>query len=445
MEQLQTEKLYLDQFKLKRQIKKLEGAKGNGTSLITLIIPAGKKISDFSSMITEEIGKGENIKDRTNRQSVIMALTSLKEKLKNYPRTPKNGLAIFCGNGILEGHINERKIMMVIEPYKEISTKLYKCGDSFDVDVLKTLLISNEKYGFIVVDGNGALFGLLQGNTRSVLNQLSVDLPKKHNKGGQSSNRFARLRTEKRLIYTKKICEETTKAFITNSRPNVDGLIIAGYADFKTNVVENSIFDQRLRPIVLKVVDISYGGDAGFVQAIGLAQECFKNVRLVQEQKIIDKFYWQVNFDTGKFCSGVDNTMRNLNDKLVETLIVFDQFDYQMAELKLKTTPKSGILPPNETRYLKRTDVENKSIWVDKNTKIEYIIVDYEPIIDWIGENYTQFQCELFLVTDKSPQGNQFVKGFGGIGALLKCKTDTNQLYFADDDEVSENEDGDWI
>ncbi len=38
---------------------------------------------------------------------------------------------------------------------------------------------------------------LSSGNTRSVLYKFSVDLPKKHGRGGQSALRFARLRLEK--------------------------------------------------------------------------------------------------------------------------------------------------------------------------------------------------------------------------------------------------------
>ena len=50
----------------------------------------------------------------------------------------------------------------------------------------------------IIMDGNGALFGTLSGNTREVVHKFSVDLPKKHGRGGQSALRFARLREEKR-------------------------------------------------------------------------------------------------------------------------------------------------------------------------------------------------------------------------------------------------------
>lgn len=56
------------------------------------------------------------------------------------------------------------------------------------------------------MDGNGSLFGTVSGNTREVLHKVSVDLPKKHGRGGQSALRFARLRLEKRHNYVRKVC-----------------------------------------------------------------------------------------------------------------------------------------------------------------------------------------------------------------------------------------------
>lgn len=44
------------------------------------------------------------------------------------------------------------------------------------------MLSDDSKFGFIVIDGSGALFGTLQGNTREVLHKFTVDLPKKHGK-----------------------------------------------------------------------------------------------------------------------------------------------------------------------------------------------------------------------------------------------------------------------
>ncbi len=43
-------------------------------------------------------------------------------------------------------------------------------------------------------------FGAVCGNTREVLHKFSVDLPKKHGRGGPTALRFSRLREEKRHI-----------------------------------------------------------------------------------------------------------------------------------------------------------------------------------------------------------------------------------------------------
>jgi len=57
--------------------------------------------------------------------------------------------------------------------------------------------------------------------------------------------RFARLREEKRKNYLTKITEMSTTNFITNDMPNVEGIILAGNADFKFQLAEN--LDPRLK------------------------------------------------------------------------------------------------------------------------------------------------------------------------------------------------------
>ena len=200
-------------------------------------------------------------------------------------------------------------IKIDLEPFKPINTSLYRCDNIFHTDELKSLLIDNDKFGFLIMDGNGSLFGLLQGNTKIILNQFKVNLPKKHSKGGQSANRFSRLVTESRHNYIRKVGEGLTKAFITNDVPNVKGLILAGSAEFKNKLQKSDLFDPRLAPIVMKVVDISYGGELGFNQAIELSQDALKNVKFIHEKKILEKFYEEIAKDSGKYVFGIKNTM----------------------------------------------------------------------------------------------------------------------------------------
>lgn len=67
---------------------------------------------------------------------------------------------------------------------------------------------------------------VMQGNTRDVLHKFTVDLPKKHGRGGQSALRFARLRMEKRHNYVRKVAEVAVQLFVTNDKANVSGKIV---------------------------------------------------------------------------------------------------------------------------------------------------------------------------------------------------------------------------
>ena len=62
-------------------------------------------------------------------------------------------------------------------------------------------------------------------------------------RGGQSALRFARLRMEKRHNYVRKVAEVATQLYISNDKVNIAGLILAGSADFKTELSQSDMFD----------------------------------------------------------------------------------------------------------------------------------------------------------------------------------------------------------
>lgn len=123
-----------------------------------------------------------------------------------------------------------------MEPYKPITNQFYRCDNKFYVEELKGLLEADNPFGFIIMDGHGAIYASVSGNHKEILNKFSVDLPKKHNKGGQSSVRFARIRMEKRHNYLTKVAELATTCFITGEKCNVKGLILGGSGDFKSEL-----------------------------------------------------------------------------------------------------------------------------------------------------------------------------------------------------------------
>ncbi|KAI4458076.1 peptide chain release factor subunit 1 [Holotrichia oblita] len=347
-------------WKIKKLIKSLELARGNGTSMISLIIPPKDQISRVSKMLADEFGTASNIKSRVNRLSVLGAITSVQHRLKLYTKVPPNGLVIYCGT-IVTDEGKEKKVNIDFEPFKPINTSLYLCDNKFHTEALTALLADDNKFGFIVMDGNGALFGTLQGNTREVLHKFTVDLPKKHGRGGQSALRFARLRMEKRHNYVRKVAEVATQLFITNDKPNIAGLILAGSADFKTELSQSDMFDPRLQAKVIKLVDVSYGGENGFNQAIELAAESLQNVKFIQEKKLIGRYFDEISQDTGKYCFGVEDTLKGLELGSVETLICWENLDIQRYVLKNHTAGTETVL------HLTPEQEKDKSHFTDKD------------------------------------------------------------------------------
>ncbi|KAH3683229.1 hypothetical protein WICPIJ_005805 [Wickerhamomyces pijperi] len=419
-------------WKIKKLIKSLELARGNGTSMISLIIPPKSQISFYQKMLTDEYGTASNIKSRVNRLSVLSAITSTQQKLKLYTRVPTNGLVLYCGD-VVTDEGKEKKLTIDFEPFKPINTKLYLCDNKFHTEALSELLESDDNYGFIVMDGNGSLFGLLSGNTRTIVHKFTVDLPKKHGRGGQSAVRFARIRDEKRHNYIRKVAETAVQCFIQNDKVTVNGLVLAGSADFKTELSKSDMFDNRLQAKIVKIVDISYGGENGFNQAIELSAEALANVKFIQEKKLITSFFDEISQDTGKFCYGVSDTLKALEAGSCETVIVYENMDITRYVYK-DCEDREVIVNVQPTQ-------EDKSYSIDKATGTEMELVSEQPLLEWLAENYKNFGASLEFVTDRSSEGAQFVRGFGGIGALLRYNLNFEQLTDGSDDEYFDDDD----
>jgi len=246
--------------------------------------------------------------------------------------------------------------------------------------------------------------------------------------------------------------------FITDDKVNVQGIVLAGSADFKTELNQSDMFDGRLVAKVIKVVDVSYGGENGFNQAIELASDALSNVKFVQEKKLIQKYFDEISLDTGKFCFGVEDTLRGLEMGAVETLIVWENLDVtrhvlrdsQGAEHVVHTAAPPAAAGNAKVEgavggiaALSETDREK---FIDKYTGLEMEQVQ-EPqnLLEWFSEKYKDFGAELEFVTNRSQEGSQFVKGFGGIGGLCRYKVDfanlADMIEGASEDEFMSDDD----
>jgi len=345
-----------------------------------------------------------------NRQSVQAAIKSAQQRLKLFNH-PENGLVVYCGLAQVDGE-KEKMISVHFEPPRAMPY-LYRCDDCFYVESLRKVVDDDcgDSYGFIVIDGNGALFGKLQGVNREVLRSFSVDLPNKHRRGGQSALRFERIRKEKRHIYLCKVAEGAARLFIgTDNLPAVKGLILAGSGDLKCDLLKNSQFDKRLRGIVIKSVDISHGGHRGFDEAVGLSLDSIGSVELLRQRELLEQFMAEVEQDRGHYCFMAEDTMWALEIGAVKHLIVYENLDTIRSEMR---DPQTGSV-----------SVVYGGPGMKTNNELE--VVKEELFTTWICDNYTRYGCNIEFVSDHFGEGRQFVMGFGGIAGILRWKVDFN-------------------
>jgi len=145
----------------------------------------------------------------------------------------------------------------------------------------------------------------------------------------------------------------------------------------------------------------------------------------------------EISQDTGKYCFMVDDTLKALELGAAEDLIIWENLEVTRFVLRNSSTSEETIL------HLTKEQEANENFFHDKETGVELEVVEKESFVEWMAENYKQYGCNLEFVTDRSSEGTQFVKGFGGIGAILRWKVDFVELNHYEEAAALDHGDGD--
>lgn len=218
------------------------------------------------------------------------------------------------------------------------------------------------------------------------------------------------------------------KVFIANDKINITGLILAGSAQFKVELSQTDLLDPRLQKAIVKIVDINYGGENGFHQAVTLSADVLGNIKFIREKNLLDKYFEEISQDTGKYCFGVEDSMAALETGAVETLIVWENLEI------IRYTLFNQRAECNTVLFLGPEQQKDKTFFIDKETGVEMEIIDEISLVEWLVNNFKSFGSCLEIVTDKTPEGTQFVRGFGGLGGLLRYKME----FQNHDDDLSD-------
>ena len=324
-------------YKIRKTLEELTKKSGRGTELITVYIPKGKQLHEIINSLQQEQGTADNIKSDLTRSHVVDSLGKVVQRLKLYKKTPEKGLVMFCGAlPPEEGGPLGSEVVKVweIDPPKDLNQYLYRCDDHFHVDILKDMLKDDNLIGFLAIDAKDAGWGLLHGDKIEVLSQTGSGVAGKHRQGGQSAKRFQKLR-EMELSYFYNRVAQTTREYFIDIYP-VKGLIVSGPGPTKEDFINGNYLEYRLQNNIISTIDSSYSGSEGIREAFAKSSDILGNFRLVEEKKMVEDLFREINTNTGKGSYGLQEVIEFLKNNVVQTLLITDNTNLHRVEGKCK-------------------------------------------------------------------------------------------------------------
>ncbi|AJM92526.1 Peptide chain release factor 1 [Nitrosopumilus piranensis] len=405
-------------YKIRKTLEELSKKSGRGTELITVYIPKGKQLHEIIGTLQQEQGTADNIKSDLTRSHVVDSLGKVVQRLKLYKKTPERGLVMFCGAlPPEEGGPLGSEVVKVweIDPPKDLNQYLYRCDDHFHVDILKDMLKDDNLIGFLAIDAKDAGWGLLHGDKIEVLAQTGSGVAGKHRQGGQSAKRFQKLREMELTYYFNRVAQ-TTREYFIDIYP-VKGLVISGPGPTKEDFINGNYLEYRLQNNIIATIDSSYSGSEGIREAFAKSSDILGNFRLVEEKKLVEDLFREINGNTGKGSYGLKEVIEFLKNNVVETLIITDNTNLHRVEGKCKRcqhmqeeiVERPQVIP-------KKTEYSNNPCPGCKAMEVE---VNEQDIVDYLELLSSKTGSKLEVVSGSAEHGNMLAS-LGKIGAILR-------------------------
>ena len=405
-------------YKIRKILDELSQKSGRGTELISVYIPKGKQLHEIIGTLQQEQGTADNIKSDLTRTHVVDSLGKVVQRLKLYKKTPERGLVMFCGALPPEsgGPLGSEVVKVwEIDPPKDLNQYLYRCDDHFHVDILKDMLKDDNLIGFLAIDAKDAGWGLLHGDKIEVLAQTGSGVAGKHRQGGQSAKRFQKLR-EMELSYYYNRVAETTREYFIDIYP-IKGLVISGPGPTKEDFINGGYLEYRLQNMIIATIDSSYSGAEGIREAFSKSSDILSNFRMVEEKKLIEDLFKEINSHSGLGTYGLKEIIELLKNNVVKTLIITDDTNMNRVEGKCKRcqTIQEDIVErpqviPKKTEYSNNPCPSCNSMEVEA---MEQDIVDYLELIA------SKTGSQLEVISGKAEHGTMLAS-LGKIGAILR-------------------------
>ena len=404
-------------YKVRKLISELSNKEGRGTELVSLYIPPKKPIHEAIANLREEWGTAGNIKSDTTRNHVQDALTRAMQRLKLYRTPPETGLVVFSGALPTNGPGSEVVNVWEIVPPKPVTQYLYQCDDHFHVEWLRDMLREDKVFGLLAIDSNDVGMGVLSGDRLEVADTLTSGISGKTRKGGQSARRYERGREMELTYFFNRVGEHATRVFIDSNK--VTGLIVGGPGPTKDEFLKGGYLHYELQKRIVAVLDLGYAGREGVRELVDKAVDVLKDVRLIEEQKLLQRIQFEVNKQGGLAVYGLPRVMEALQKASADVVLVSDDLDMVRLEAACKKcgTAKTATVPTSK-KIQERQDMA--SVPCTNCGAADFDLVERD-LVDVLEELAFQVGSKVEVISSGTEEGSMF-KTFGGVAALLRYR-----------------------
>lgn len=153
---------------------------------------------------------------------------------------------------------------------------------------------------------------------------------------------------------------------------------------------------------VAATLDVAYGGESGFRQAVEMAGVALGDLKLSKERDTLHALFEHVSIHPDTCAFGVSEVHSALVDlAAVKSIVAWED----LTAVRYCITASDGE---------ERVVVGGPSCVGPEDS-----VTAAEPWVDWLAREAPRLGVSVRFVSDRSMEGTQLVRGFGGVAAVL--------------------------
>jgi peptide chain release factor subunit 1 len=269
-----------------------------------------------------------------------------------------------------------------------------------------------------VIDASEAGLGILSGDTLEIPDVLTSGISGKTRKGGQSARRYERGREMELTYYYHRVAEHATRVFLEGAK--VTAMIIGGPGPTKEEFLKGGFLHYELQNKVVAVLDLGYSGREGVRELVEKASDVLKDVRLLEEKKLVQKFLAEVNKQGGLAVYGLPRVLEALQKAAAEVVMVSDDLNMVRLEAKCKKCGTVKMETVQASAKIAKKQ-EMASTACTNCGSVDYDVIERD-IVDVLEDIAFQVGSKVEVISSGTEEGSMF-KTFGGVAALLRYRS----------------------